>query len=100
MSAANYEAAVGILQTCFGKTQQVISAHMDGLLKLPICTEVKSGQLQLVYDRVFANVRGLESLGINATQYGSFVIPVIMLKLPAEVRLQIARVSVKDVWDF
>ena len=99
MSAANYEAAVGILQTYFGKTQQVISAHMDGLL-LPICTEVKSGQLQLVYDRVFANVRRLESLGINATQYGSFVIPVIMLKLPAEVRLQIARMSVKDVWDF
>ena len=48
---------------------------------------------------VFANVRGLESLGINATQYGSFLIPVIMSKLPAEVRLQIARVSVKEVWE-
>ena len=48
---------------------------------------------------MFANVRGLESLGINATQYGSFLIPAIMSKLPAEVRLQIARVSVKDVWE-
>ena len=99
LSAANYETAVEILQTRFGKTQQIISAHMDDLLKLPACTEDKSSQLRLIYDRVFANVRGLESLGINATQYGSFLIPVIMSKLPAEVRLQIARVSVKDVWE-
>ena len=99
LSAANYETAVEILQTRFGKTQQIISAHMDDLLKLPVCTEDKSSQLRLIYDRVFANVRGLESLDINATQYGSFLIPVIMLKLPAEVRLQIARVSVKDVWE-
>ena len=99
LSAANYETAVEILQTRFGKTQQIISAHMDDLLKLPVCTEDKSSQLRLIYNRVFANVRGLESLGINATQYGSFLIPVIMSKLPAEVRLQIARVSVKDVWE-
>ena len=72
------------------------AAHMDNLLKLPVCTEDKSNQLRLIYDRVFANVRGL---GINATQYGSFLIPVIMSKLPAEVRFQIARVSVKDVWE-
>ena len=36
LSSANYEAAVGILQMRFGKTQQIISAHMDDLLKLPI----------------------------------------------------------------
>ena len=99
LSAANYETAVEILQTRFGKTQQIISAHMDDLLKLPVCTKDTSSQLRLIYDQVFANVRGLESLGINATQYGSFLIPVIMSKLPAEVRLQIARVSVKDVWE-
>ena len=99
LSAANYETAVEILQTRFGKTQQIISAHMDDLLKLPVCTDEKATHLRVVYDRVFANVRGLESLGINATQYGSFLIPVIMSKLPAEVRLQIARVSVKEVWE-
>ena len=44
-------------------------------------------------------MRGLESLGIKASQYGSFLIPVIMSKLPDEVKLHIARVSVKDVWE-
>ena len=72
---------------------------MDDLLKLLVCTDDKATHLQVVYDRVFANVRGLVSLGINATQYGSFLIPVIMSKLPAEVRLQIACVSVKEVWE-
>ena len=44
-------------------------------------------------------LRGLESLGVKAEQYGSFLIPVIMSRLPAEVRLHVARVSTKDVWE-
>ena len=44
-------------------------------------------------------VRGLEALGISASQNGSFLIPVIMSKLSSEVRLQVARVSARDVWD-
>ena len=32
-------------------------------------------------------------------QYGSFLIPVIMGKLLADVRLQIARVTTRAVWD-
>ena len=44
------------------------------------------------------NVRGLEALGVSAEQYGSFLIPVIMAKLPVEVRLQIARITTNDVW--
>ena len=36
---------------------------------------------------------------MKAEQYGSFLIPVIMSRLPAEVRLHVARVSTKDVWE-
>ena len=43
--AANYETALEILQTRFGKTQQIISAHMDDLLKLPVCTDDKATHL-------------------------------------------------------
>ena len=42
LSSTNYEAAVEILQTRFGKTKQIISAHMDDLLKLPVCTDDKA----------------------------------------------------------
>ena len=91
------EAAVEILHERFGKTQQTISAHIDELLKLPTCTWDKPGQLRTIYDKIKINVRGLESVGVKPEQYGSFLIPVIMSRLPAEVRLHVARVSTKDV---
>ena len=78
LSESNYQAAVEILHERFGKTQQIISAHMDELLKLPTCTWDKPGQLRIIYDKIKINVRGLESLGVKAEQYGSFLIPVIM----------------------
>ena len=39
LSAINYQAAVEILQDHFGKTQQIISSHMDNLLKIPPCND-------------------------------------------------------------
>jgi hypothetical protein len=41
---------------------------------------------------------GLATLGISADQYGSLLIPVIVSKLPNEIRLQIARNSTQAVW--
>ena len=58
----------------------------------------RASHLRLMYDKIHANVRGLEALGVKAEEYGSFLIPVIMAKLPSEVRLQIARVTTRDVW--
>ena len=43
-------------------------------------------------------MRGLEALGVESEQYGSFLVPVIMAKLPSEVRLQIARSTTNAVW--
>ena len=72
---------------------------MDELFKLPTCTWYKPGQLRIIYDKVKINVRGLDSLGVKVEQYGSFLKPVIMSRLPAEVRLHVARVSIMDVWE-
>ena len=44
------------------------------------------------------HVRGLASLDIAADQYGSLLIPVIMSKLPSEIRLLVARKATNDVW--
>ena len=58
---------------------------MDELLKIPGYTSDKTLQLRFVYDKISLNVRGLESLGVSSSQYGSLLIPVIMSKLPQEV---------------
>ena len=72
---------------------------MDELLKIPNCMGDKIPQLQAVYDKIGVNVCGVEALGIRSEQYGSFLIPIIMSKLPDGVHLQIARVITEDVWD-
>ena len=35
---------------------------------------------------------------MKAEEYGSFLIPMLINKLPNEVRIQIARVTTRDVW--
>lgn len=99
LTKSNYEGAKQILDERFGRTQQIMSAHMDDLLKIQACSGDKISHLRAVYDKIHINVRGLESLGVTADQYGSFLIPVIMSKLPAEVCLQVTRVTTKEVWE-
>ena len=65
--------------------QQVISAHMDELMKLPQCQSDLPASLRFVYDNISVHVRGLSALGVTAEQFGSLLIPVIMSKLPEEV---------------
>ena len=95
----NYDAAVDIINKRFGKPQQLISAHMDELLKISTCSTDKPHQLHYLYDKLNVNIRGLEALGVKSTQYGSLLIPVVMAKLPPEIRVHVARNTTEDVWD-
>jgi len=72
---------------------------MDDFLKIQACSGDKTSHLRTIYDKIHVNVHGLESIGVKAEQYGSFLIPVIMSKLPTDVRLQVARVTAKEEWD-
>ena len=65
LSDANYDAAVEILQQRCGKAQQIISAHMDKILKIPQCTSDQQASLRLVYDKLSVHVRGLKSLAVQ-----------------------------------
>ena len=85
LTSANYDTALEILQDRFGKKQHIISAHVDDLLKLVPCSDSKPHHLRVIYDKIYVNIRGLEAFGITAAEYCSFLIPVIMSNLPAEV---------------
>ena len=76
----------------------MIYAHIEDLLKLLACNGDKTSQLCLVYDKIWVNVHRLEPLGVDTDQYGSLLIPIKMAKLPADVRLQVARITNKDIW--
>ena len=73
---------------------------MDELLKIPSCNKDNPSPLRYVYDiKISIHVRGLESLGVSADQYGSLLIPIIMDKLPSEIKLQVARKATGEVWE-
>ena len=98
LTASNYDNAVEILQDCFGKPQQIISAHMDEIIKLQPSHNDRPASLGYVFDQISVHVRGLASLEISTEQYGSLLIPVVMSKLPNEIRLQVAHTTTDEIW--
>ena len=55
--------------------------------------------MRFVYDKVTVHIRGLAALGIKSDQYGSLLVPIIMTKLPSDLRLHFIRDSDKEVWE-
>lgn len=97
LSESNYDAAIGIIRDRFGQPRQVITAHMDELLKIPASTGDRLSVLKFIYDKISVHVRALASLGVFSDQYGSLLAPTIMSKIPGDIRLQIARKAKKDM---
>ena len=62
LTEANYTAATDILRERFGRKQQIISGHMDDLLRIPSCSSDRTTHLRLVY------VTGHEKIGLMCTQ--------------------------------
>ena len=99
LNESNYDSSVRLLKDRFGRLQQMISAHMEELLKISPCVGDKPSSLRYVHDKINVNIRGLSTMGITSTQYGSLLIPIIMIKLTPELRLRIARESRSDIWE-
>ena len=63
---ANYEQSVSLLESRFGKKQQIINAHMQALLDLPAPSNNATSLCQL-YDTIESHILGLQSLGKSRT---------------------------------
>ena len=92
LTKANYKEAVKLLESRFANKQVVVSKHMEKLMELP---EISRSEdvliLRQLYDQVEATVRSLGGIGVNSDSYGTFLIPIIMGKLPQEIRLILSR---------
>ena len=85
LSESNYQRAVDLLKERFRQKQALINAHMDALLKIPSATnDVKI--LRSLYDSCEGYIHGLEALCVYPESYGDLLIPIVMEKLPEEVR--------------
>ena len=98
LTEANYDAAITMLQERFSRLQQIITAHMEELLRIDSIGD-RPSSLRSIFDKIMVHVRGLGSLGIGSEQYGSLLIPIIMSKFPNEIRIKAARETNMDVWE-
>ena len=98
LTETNYQEAVEILQKRFGCKQQIISKHMDILLNLDPVVSGSVKALRHLYDHVESNIRGLRSLGTDSDTYGSLLSPVLLSKLPSDVRLVVSREKPEGNW--
>ena len=99
ISEQNYQQAIDILKSRFGNKQQIVSAHMQALLKLQNCPNESVEQLRRIYDNINAHVRGLESIGTPMEHYGSLLVPLIMSRMPEEITIQVARKTSETIWN-
>ena len=72
---------------------------MERLLKLPSITSGDIRKLREIFDLIEAQIRALQALGVESTSYGSLLTPVILEKLPNEMKLIISRKLGKEVWE-
>ena len=100
LTSANYKVARDILEQRYGNKQLIINAHMDNLLKLPVVSSVTDIKgIRQLYDKTEIHIRGLQALGIEAEQYGSLLVPVLLSKVPQELRLIISRKFDTEAWN-
>ena len=97
LTHTNYVKAVDLLHERFGQTHRIIQSYMQALLDMPTPRNTLAN-LRSFYDRIESYVRGLEALGQNQETYGSLLVPVILNKLPSEMRRNLTREHGSTNW--
>lgn len=94
LTSQNYRHACELLKQRFGKRERIVFAHVQGLLNLTLQVhgDEVSG-LRELQDKLLSHVRSLQSLDITGDSYSVFLTPLILSKLPEEMRLQWSRTS-------
>ena len=97
MTNTNYEKAISLLQERYGQTHKIIQTYMQALLDIPPPLNTVDN-LRIYYDKMETYVRGLESLGQTDDTYRSLLVPIILNKLPGEIRKNLAREQKSTNW--
>jgi hypothetical protein len=81
LTAANYPVA-----------EWIIFAHLEGLLQTPVLPATRSAKdFWRLCDRIQSHVRSLETLGVTGEQYGVVLTPLLLSRLPEDLRMEWAR---------
>ena len=95
----NYKHALDLLSERYGKPQLIISSHMNQILKVnKVTAGHKAKKLRNLYDKIESHVRSLITVGVQSDHYGPLLIPIVLDKLPDDIKLIISRKLGSDNW--
>jgi hypothetical protein len=99
LTAANYGKAIETLKKRFGCKQLIVNKHMDALLQVEAVTSSQNTRaLRKLLDGVNSHIHSLQSLGVEQDSYSSLLCPVLVGKLPSDLRLLISRKVSDGEW--
>ncbi|GFR12733.1 uncharacterized protein TNCT_285021 [Trichonephila clavata] len=85
----NYDSSIEILKERFGRTDIMISAHMNRLLAIePVRNISYLKGLRKLYDECEIQIRSLNSLNVTSGSYGNLLNIIILQKIPEELILE------------
>ena len=97
LTDANYVHSIALLEDRDAQPHKLVNAHMKALLKMPSPTS-SLASLRIFYDSVEGHIRELSSLGKSEHSYGDILVPILMRKLPSDIRRNLAREHSNSQW--
>ena len=88
LCSENYGATCKILEERFGRKEQIVFGHIQALLQVG---QTQKQSLKSLQDELLVHVRSLETLDITGERYGVVLTPIIVSRLPEDVRKDWAR---------
>ena len=88
LTSANFQVACDLLSKRFGKTEVIIFSHVQQLLAITSPLTSTSQSLRSLIDSILIHIRSLSALEIAGDKYGIFLVPMILSKLNAELRME------------
>ena len=87
----NYPIACKLLAERYSRKDRIIFAHIQALLNVTVPDNCKPAELWKLQDTLLGHVRSLETLDISGRQYGVLLTPMILSRLPEDIRIEWAR---------
>ena len=91
LTSAHYASACKILKDRFGRKETIIFTHIQKLLNLSVPSKCSVSALWKSNDDLQAHDRSLATLGIDGDKYGVILTPLILSRVPQELRLEWSR---------
>ena len=87
----NYKAAIDLLKSRYGRPDREIFTHISDMLAVQVPSSPTVDQLYSLYHTLQSHIRSLAALEITGAQYGVILTPLILSRLPEDLRMEWVR---------